>query len=102
MLDDYTSKVSSLAGFLVVVFFFVNQYSRRNSMVRLSLSISCMPNLNHVIPFQLDAIPTVGFSDPILSHLSALRFYFSSTLMLKEGCEKVICRTLYAFFLASN
>ncbi|KAI0280021.1 cytochrome P450 [Russula aff. rugulosa BPL654] len=36
----------------------------------------------------LDAIPTIGFSDPILSHLSSLRFYFNRIPMLKEGYEK--------------
>jgi len=61
-----------------------------------------MLNLNDVTAFQLDAVPTIGFSDPILSYLSALRFYFNSTPMLKEGYEKVICRTIYAVFLASS
>ena len=40
--------------------------------------------------FQLDAIPTIGFSDPILSYLSSLKFYFNGIPMLKEGYEKVI------------
>ena len=44
-------------------------------------------NLTH---FQLDAIPTVGFSDPILLYFSALRFWFDGDRMLREGCEKVI------------
>ena len=38
---------------------------------------------------QLDAIPTVGFSDPILSYLSALRFIFDGLPMLKYGYAKV-------------
>ncbi|KAH9169609.1 cytochrome P450 [Lactarius sanguifluus] len=37
---------------------------------------------------QLRAIPTVGFSDPILSYLSFLRFNFDGVRMLKEGYEK--------------
>ncbi|KAI0000304.1 cytochrome P450 [Russula vinacea] len=36
----------------------------------------------------LDAIPTVGFSDPILSYISALQFHFDGVRMLKEGYEK--------------
>jgi hypothetical protein len=45
----------------------------------------------------LDAIPTIGFSDPILSYLSALQFFFKSVSMLKEGYEKVTClASLYA------
>ncbi|KAI9465132.1 cytochrome P450 [Lactarius psammicola] len=37
---------------------------------------------------QLEAIPTVGFSDPILSYLSALRFNLDGLPMLKDGYEK--------------
>ncbi|KAH9072829.1 cytochrome P450 [Lactarius deliciosus] len=36
----------------------------------------------------LDAIPTVGFSDPILSYFSALRFIFDGLSRLKYGYEK--------------
>jgi len=36
----------------------------------------------------LDAIPTVGFSDPILSYLSAVQFNFDGVRMLKDGYEK--------------
>jgi hypothetical protein len=43
---------------------------------------------------QLDAIPTVGFSDPILSYLSAVRFFFDGVRMIKEGHQKVICFSL--------
>jgi len=39
---------------------------------------------------QLDAIPTVGFSDPILSYFSALKLNFDGVRMLQEGYEKVI------------
>ena len=44
--------------------------------------------------FQLDAIPTIGFSDPILSYFSALQFRSKSIPMLKEGYEKVISLAL--------
>jgi cytochrome P450 len=44
--------------------------------------------LNKVTRFQLDAIPTVGFSDPILSYFSALHFIFDGVRMLKEGYQK--------------
>ncbi|KAH9070836.1 cytochrome P450 [Lactarius deliciosus] len=37
---------------------------------------------------QLRAIPTVGFSDPILSYLSFLHFNFDGVRILKEGYEK--------------
>ncbi|KAH8976597.1 cytochrome P450 [Lactarius hatsudake] len=37
---------------------------------------------------QLRAVPTVGFSNPILSYLSFFRFNFDGFRMLKEGYEK--------------
>jgi hypothetical protein len=46
--------------------------------------------LNDVTRFQLDAIPTVGFSDPILSYFTAIQFNFHGVRMLNEGYEKVI------------
>ena len=48
-----------------------------------------MPYLNDS-RFQLNTIPTVGFSDPILSYLSAVQYLFGGHRMLKEGYEKVI------------
>ncbi|KAI0277355.1 hypothetical protein BGY98DRAFT_918365 [Russula aff. rugulosa BPL654] len=38
--------------------------------------------------FRLDAITTIGFSDPILSYFSVLQFYFDDISMLKEEYEK--------------
>jgi uncharacterized protein YbaA (DUF1428 family) len=61
-----------------------------------------MPSLNIVTRPQLDAIPTVGFSDPILSYFSALQFNFDGVRMLKEGYENVICLSFSAPFLVSN
>ena len=94
MLDDYTSKVSFLAGCLVVVSLFISWYLKGDPMVRpfCSYIYHFLTTLHH---FQLDAIPTVGFSDPILSYLSALQFYFNGVPMLKEGYGKVICLTSY-------
>ena len=94
MLDDYTSTVSFLAGFFVVVSLFISWYARGDPMVRkfpsyLSHSLTILHR------FQLDAIPTIGFSDPILSYLSSLQFYYNGIPMLKEGYEKVICLTSY-------
>ncbi len=43
---------------------------------------------------QLDAIPTIGFSVPILSYYSAVRFTLDGVSMLKEGYEKVICLSI--------
>jgi hypothetical protein len=49
-----------------------------------------MLSMNNGYVYQLDAIPTVGFRDPILSYFSALRFSFDDRPMLREGYEKVI------------
>jgi hypothetical protein len=57
---------------------------------------------NNTTLSQLDAIPTVGFSDPILSYFSALRFFFDGDRMFKKGYEKVICLFLDAPFLVST
>ena len=45
--------------------------------------------VNNRYVYQLDAIPTVGFSDPILSYFSALRFNIGGVRMLREGYKKV-------------
>jgi hypothetical protein len=66
--DEFTLKVSFLVGFLVLLSLFLGRYFRRDPM--------------------LDAIPTVGFSDPILSYLSAVQFNFDGVRMLKDGYEK--------------
>ena len=46
--------------------------------------------MNNGYVYQLDIIPTVGFSDPILSYFSALRFSVDGVRMLREGYKKVI------------
>ncbi|KAI0245471.1 cytochrome P450 [Lactifluus subvellereus] len=67
MADESTLGLSSLAGIPIIVFLFITWY-RRDPL--------------------LDAIPTVGFSDPILSYLSAFRYLFGGLPILKEGYEK--------------
>jgi hypothetical protein len=54
------------------------------------LTHTARTGLNNVTRFQLNAIPTVGFSDPILSYFSAVHFIFDGVRMLKEGYQKVI------------
>ncbi len=58
-----------------------------SALHRFVLPLSLLINFDH--GSQLDAIPTVGFSDPILSYLSALRFNLDGLPMLKYGYEKV-------------
>ncbi|KAF8491193.1 cytochrome P450 [Russula emetica] len=66
--DEFTLRMSFLMGSFVALPLFLSWYLSRNP--------------------ELDAIPTVGFSDPILSYFSAFRFIFDATRMLKEGYEK--------------
>lgn len=99
--DEFTLRVSSLLGFFVVFILFFRRYIRRDPMVR-ALAVSFSLFLNNDTRFQLDAIPTVGFSDPIFSYLSALQFNFDGARMLKDGYRKVIGFSLYAPFLVSN
>ncbi|KAI9511490.1 cytochrome P450 [Russula earlei] len=68
MPDDFALRVSFLAGLFVLLSLFVSWYRRGDPL--------------------LDAIPTVGFSDPILSYFSALQFNFDGARMLKEGYQK--------------
>jgi len=69
MLDDeFTLRMSFLMAFFVVLLLFLSWYFSRNPM--------------------LDAIPTVGFPDPILSYFSALQFNFDGVRMLREGYKK--------------
>ena len=53
------------------------------------VQLSFLPVTDRVSDSQLAVIPTVGFSDPILSYFSALRFIFDGLSMLKDGYEKV-------------
>ncbi|KAH9975528.1 cytochrome P450 [Lactifluus volemus] len=67
MPDDFTSTTLFLGGILILVYLFLSWY-RRDPL--------------------LDAIPTVGYSDPVLSFISAARYFFDAHRMLKEGYEK--------------
>jgi hypothetical protein len=94
MLDVYTSNVSLLAIFLVVVSLLISWYVRGDPMVR-PFSSYLYHSFTMLHRFQLDAIPTIGFSDPILSYLSSFQFYFNGIPMLEEGYKKVNCLTRY-------
>src|ERR1700679_2769029 len=48
-----------------------------------------MLSINNGHAYQLDAIPTVGFRDPILSYFSALQYWVDGISMLREGYKKV-------------
>ena len=93
MPDEFTLKVPLLAGVLIVVSLFVSRYFRVDPMVS-SLLLLITPSLIDItltcFHWQLDAIPTVGFSDPILSYFSALKFNLFRVRMLREGYQKVI------------
>ncbi|KAN0130729.1 Cytochrome P450 [Lactarius tabidus] len=67
MVDDYTFRLLFLAASFFVAYLFASWY-RRDPL--------------------LDAIPTVGYSDPILSYFSALRLKLNGLPMLNYGYEK--------------
>jgi cytochrome P450 len=71
MVDDSTFRLSFLAASFFAVYLFASWY-RRDPL--------------------LDAIPTVGYSDPILSYFSALRLKLNGVSMLKYGYEKTRSR----------
>ncbi|KAI0002407.1 cytochrome P450 [Russula compacta] len=65
--DDFTLKAPFLAVIFVLVSLFASWYLKGDPL--------------------LNAIPTVGFSDPILSYFSALQFNFNGVRMLREGYD---------------
>jgi hypothetical protein len=73
MVDDTTFRLSFLAASFFAVYLFASWYRR-----------------DHL----LDAIPTVGYSDPILSYFSALRLKLNGLPMVKYGYEKVTTSVL--------
>ncbi len=88
MVDESTLRLSFLVASFFVVSLFASWY-RRDPLVS-PTPLGPSPYL--LINFggsQLEAIPTVGFSDPILSYLSAIRFNLDGLPMLQYGYEKV-------------
>lgn len=62
-------------------------------------------SLNGFTHLQLNAIPTIGVSDPILSYFPALQLNFDGVRALKGGYEsdeKVTILSLYVRFLEPN
>jgi hypothetical protein len=106
MPDDFTLKLSFLTAAVlgvVSVSLFLGRYFRSDPMVRsLHLPFSVPLFLIDFTHPQLNAIPTIGLSDPILSYFSALQFSFDGVRMLKEGYEKVNFLALYVRFLEPN
>jgi hypothetical protein len=87
MVDDSTLRLSFLVASFFVVSLFASWY-RRDPLVSLK-PLRLPPFIVDRRGSQLDAIPTVGFSDPILSYFSAVRFIFDGLPMLNYGYEKV-------------
>ena len=99
MLEGLTLDALFFAGFLVVVSLFLSGYFNLMG----DPGVRRFPSYFNAVPkqcciFQLNAIPTAGFSDPILSYFSAAQFTFDGIRMLKEGYEKVICLSLMGPF----
>jgi hypothetical protein len=87
MVDDSTLRLSFLVASFFLVYLFAS-WCRRDTLVSF-ISVLPLPLLIDLNGFQLDAIPTVGFSNPILSYISALRFKLHGIPMLKDGYDKV-------------
>jgi hypothetical protein len=89
MVNESTLGLSfTIAASFFVVSLFASWY-RRDPLVSPTPFGPSLPVLIDLGHSQLDAIPTVGFSDPILSYFSALRYIFDGISMLKYGYEKV-------------
>ena len=88
MVDDSTFKLSFLAASFFVVYLFASWY-RRDPLVSVTTLRPPLSSADRLDGSQLDAIPTVGFSDPVLSYFSALRLKLNGLPMLKYGYEKV-------------
>lgn len=74
----------------VLIFCAYKLYKRYDPAVRASFYLSLIYRyLLKTLLKQLDAIPTVGWSTPGLSYLSAIRFIFQGKAILDEGYDKV-------------
>ncbi|KAI9447173.1 hypothetical protein BJY52DRAFT_1193545 [Lactarius psammicola] len=87
MFDESTVRLSFLAASFLAVSLFASWY-KRDPLVSPTPFGPSLPLLIDLGISQLEAIPTVGFSDPILSYFSALRFIFDGLPILKYGYEK--------------
>ena len=88
MVDESTLKWSLLVASFFVVSLLASWY-RRDPLVSPTSFGPSLPGLIDLGRSQLEAIPTVGFSHPILSYFSALRYIFHGIPMLEYGYEKV-------------
>ena len=88
MVDESTIRLSFLAASFFIVSLFASWYKRDPLVGPTPFGLS-LPLLIDLGVSQLEAIPTVGFSDPILSYFSALRLIFDGLPRLKYGYEKV-------------
>src|SRR6266702_3370138 len=88
MVDESTVRLSILAASFFIVSLFASWY-KRNPLVSPTPFGPSLPLLIDLGVSQLEAIPTVGFSDPILSYFSALRFIFDGLPIVRYGYEKV-------------
>ncbi len=96
MLDDFIlTGVSFPVASLLLAFLFAGLYRlKRDPLVSLTLFHFSLSFLTYLCDSQLDAVPTVGFSDPFLSYFTAFRFIFDGSAMLKYGYKNVIASAL--------
>jgi hypothetical protein len=89
MVDESTLGVPLFTGILVIISLCIISYKGVDPLVSHILSSMLLVGTDQLV-LQLGAIPTIGFSDPILSYLSAFRFtIMGGAPMLIEGYQKV-------------
>ncbi|KAH9066646.1 cytochrome P450 [Lactarius vividus] len=86
MVDESTLRLSFLVASVFIVSLFASWY-RRDPLVSPAPVVFLLSSLTDFDGSQLNAIPTVGLSDPILSYYSALRFNIDGLPMLRYGYE---------------
>jgi hypothetical protein len=74
--------LAGFAGLFVLV-----RWATASRDVCLEMEMMTCPALNSLS--QLSAIPTLGYSDPVLSWISAIRFLTDARGLLAEGYAKV-------------
>lgn len=89
MVDD---SMLCLGGLLILVPIFITWYRSGDSLVSLPGSSSLRASADRAFwGYKLKSIPTLGFSDPVLSYLSAFHYdVFGGATLIKKGYEKVM------------
>ena len=86
MLQDL--DLTFCASVLAAVFLTIQWYQNRGPNVRVCIPFHQSIALVHSSA-QLDAIPTIGYSNSLLSYITAVRYLFDGRKLTQEGYDKV-------------